>query len=76
MNVTQDCFLKFLKSHGIEENYIDVHQIGSVTYYFGRTTLKFTNGCIPHLQVGKYLEIFGLGNSIHLLQTDECFCDW
>ena len=76
MSITQDCLLSLLRSNGIEEDYIDVHTIGSVTYYFGSTTLMFMNGCVPLPIVQKYLALFGLSQLLSQLQVDDCSCDW
>jgi hypothetical protein len=76
MSITQECLLAVLHANGIEEDYIDVHQIGSVTYYFGAITLKFTNGCVPFPIIRKYLSLFGLTHLVQQLQIDTCQCDW
>ena len=76
MNVTQECFLAFLLEKGIEQDYIDPHEIGSTSYYFDGVILKFTDGCIPHLIAEIYLGKFGLAHQINQLQTSECSCDW
>ena len=76
MNITQDCFLAFLHEQGIEEDYIDPHEIGSATYYFEGVILKFSSGCIPYLIAKVYLGKFGLANQIDQIQGEECNCDW
>lgn len=76
MNVTQECLLSLLRDNGCEEDYIDVHTIGSVTYYFGSTTLKFMNGCVPLPIVQKYMALFELSHLLSQLQVADCLCDW
>jgi len=35
MKILQTCIISLLESHAIVPIYMDIHQIGSVTYYFG-----------------------------------------
>jgi hypothetical protein len=76
MNIHQNCLLDLLEKKGFHSTYIDVHKIGSVTYFFDNIILKFTDSCLPIEITMAYLEIFSLQEFIHEIQTSDCSCNW
>lgn len=79
MNIYQGCVIDLLERHGYVPEYIDSHQINSVTYYFGGyggLSIKFTHSCIPADVAQEYLKLFALDVNIHEIQHEACTCDW
>lgn len=76
MNIHRNCIIDLLSEHGVNPTYIDVHKIGSVTYFFDKISLKFTNSCLPFEVAQAYLEIFALQNFIDQIAVIDCSCDW
>lgn len=79
MNIRQDCILSLLEKSGIESVYTDVHEIGSVSYYFSEPhypILKFTNSCVPEEIALHYLKLFSLDHFFSEIRQEECFCNW
>lgn len=75
MNVSQICFLNFLKSNGIEPDYVDSFAIGCVMYYFGQIKIVFQHGCVPEEFVKVTLPKFSLTYNPNMFGQD-CLCNW
>lgn len=79
MNIYQGCIIELLEKNGFIPEYVDSHQIGSVTYYFGGLgglSIKFTNSCLPADIAFEYLKLFSLETSLEQIQGEACDCNW
>jgi len=79
MNIYQGCIIDLIEKHGYTPEYVDCHEINSVTYYFGGTggfSIKFTHSCIPADVAKDYLTLFDLPMNIPELWAENCLCDW
>ena len=79
MNIYQGCIVDLLEQHGFTPEYVDSHQIGSVTYYFGGIgglSIKFTHACVPADVALEYFKLFSLNVNVQQFQTETCRCDW
>jgi len=79
MNIHQDCIISLLDRYGIIPTYMDPHEIGSVTYYFGGKggiSLKFIGSCVPQSIAVHYLGLFSLQQHLHEITIDRCKCNW
>ena len=79
MNIYQKCIIDLLEQHGFIPEYVDSHQIDSVTYYFGGIgglSIKLTRACVPEEVALDYLALFSLDVNIHQIQHEACSCNW
>lgn len=74
MNINLNCIITFLMQNGHEHDHIDNFAIAQVTYYYGRTSIKFDGTCVSPGVVKYYLSLFNLEFDEAFFLTPNCNC--